>query len=180
MKETITVFTGEVKTSNQTAVLKSSPIGSCVVVVLFDENCKHGGMAHIMLPDKAPEKENTVTGRYAQNAICQLIDELTAHGVNTKKLNAVVVGGGNVLKRENDTICINNLKSVSQLLEKNKIEVVAGSVKGTERKSVRFDIQNGLIFYTCGDGREELLYQIIRNPQLIDSNHETEYSEKSE
>ena len=168
MKETITVFTGEVKTSNHFADLKSSPIGSCVVVVLFDENCKFGGMAHIMLPGKAPEKENTVAGRYAQNAICSLIDELTVQGVNRKNLKAVVVGGGNVLKRENDTIGSDNLKSVSLLLKEKEIVVVANSVKGTDRKSVRFNIELGIIFYTKGDEPEKELFRLKKKPQLLD------------
>jgi len=167
MKEVVTVFTGEIKTSNQDADLKSSPIGSCVVVVLFDENCSFGGMAHIMLPGKAPEKEDVIPGKYAHNAIRQLIDELTAHGMQQEKLKAVVVGGGNVLKRENDTIGIDNLESVSQQLTDYKIEVVARSVMGTERKSVRFDIKNRIIYCSKGDGSEKELYHVLKNSQIL-------------
>ena len=151
MKEIITIFTGEVKTSNETADLKSRPLGSCVVVVLFGENFRYGGMARGLFPGKAPDKENVIPGRYAQNAIRQLIDAFTGLGLDIKNLKAVVVGGGNVLKRENDTIGTDNLESVHQLLKDNEIEVVAYSVKGTKRKSVRFDIEQMVIFYTSGD-----------------------------
>ena len=170
MKETITVFTGEIKTGSQTVVLKSSPIGSCVVVVLFDEKSKTGGMAHVMLPGKAPEKEDVIYGRYAANAIDILINELTARGLSPERLKAVIAGGGNVLKRVNDTIGTDNLDSVNQLLAKNKIETVAFSVKGTERKTVRFDVGAGVIYYTNGDDKEKELYQ-VKKTTLTEPEH---------
>ena len=160
MKETITVFTGEIKTTGGAAELKSSPIGSCVVVVLFDEKSKTGGMAHVMLPGKAPEKEDIIYGRYAANAIDILINELTARGLSPERLKAVIAGGGNVLKRAKDTIGTDNLVSVKWLLNEHKIEVVAESVEGTERKTVRFDTGRGIIFYTKGDEPEKELYRI--------------------
>lgn len=170
MKETITVYTGEVSTSDESADLKSSPLGSCVVVVLFNENNKIGGMAHIMLPGKASEKRNADSGKYAENSIDMLLGKLAAKGVRKDNLKAVVVGGGNVLKRANDTIGTDNLESVNQLLEENKIETVAFSVKGTERKTVRFDIEAGVIYYTKGDDPEKELYQ-IKKTTLIESEH---------
>lgn len=165
MKETITVYTGEIKISDGTADLKSSPLGSCVVVVLFDNESKTGGMAHIMLPGKAPEKQDAIPGRYAENAIGILIQELAGKGMDKEKLKAVVVGGGNVLKRDNDTIGTDNLDSVYQLLKKYNIEIVAASVKGTERKTVRYDIRQGIIFCTKGNEPERELYQILEKTQ---------------
>ncbi|SHJ98010.1 chemotaxis protein CheD [Tangfeifania diversioriginum] len=167
MKETITVYTGEIKISDGTTDLKSSPLGSCVVVVLFDEEVSAGGMAHIMLPGKAPVKENVVPGKYAANAIEKLIQDLKAEGLAEEKLKAVVVGGGNVLKRENETIGTDNLFSVYQLLELYKIKLEASSVKGTERKSVRYNTEKGIIYYTKGDGPEKELYRIMRKPQML-------------
>jgi chemotaxis protein CheD len=167
VKETITVFTGEIKTSDGTTDLKSSPLGSCVVVVLFDEEVSAGGMAHIMLPGKAPVKENVVPGKYAANAIEKLIQDLKAEGLAEEKLKAVVVGGGNVLKRENDTIGADNLFSVYHLLKLFKITLAASSVKGTERKSVRYDTAGGVIYCTKGDGPERELYRIMSKPQML-------------
>lgn len=172
--ESITlVQTGALKTGDRNGILKSTPIGSCVAVVLFDETSRFGAMAHIMLPGKAPEKENVVKCKYAQNAIVKLICELTFYGANKKQLKAVVVGGGNVLKRENDTIGIENLDSVNQQLTLHGIEVVAESVKGTDRKSVKFDIAAGIIYFTSGDEPEKELYRIFNESQmLIDSPYE--------
>ena len=167
MNETIIVSTGEVKTGNKNDTLKSSPIGSCVVVILFEEKAKTGGMAHIMLPGKAPSKEGVIATRYALNAIEMLIQQLDSAGVNKKNLNAIVVGGGNVLKRKGDTIGIDNLNSVTKELNDNQIEIEAFSIKGTERKSVRYNLAQGTIYVATGDEIEKLLYRFPNKPQLI-------------
>lgn len=160
MNEPIIVNTGEIKSGGSNAVLKSGPIGSCVVVILFDEITKTGGMAHVMLPGRAPEKEGTIKTRYAENAIKHLISHLNEAGIGKENLKAVIVGGGNVLKRIGDTIGVDNFNSVVQILNNFKIEIKASLVKGTERRSARFDISKGTIYVATGDDKEKLLYKI--------------------
>ena len=161
MKETITVFTGEVKTSGPEADLKSSPIGSCVAVVLFHKNIRFGGMAHIMLPGKAPERKSADSTKYAHNAIDVLLSEMSAAGISSDSPHAVIAGGGNVLKRENDTIGTDNIDSVTGILETKMIKIAASSLKGTERRCVRFDIENGIIWVAKGDEQERELFRIM-------------------
>jgi len=160
MDELIIVNTGEIKSGDSNTILKSSPIGSCVVVLLFDEIKKTGGMAHIMLPGRAPEKEGTIKTRYAENAIEHLIFQIHEAGIGKENLKAVIVGGGNVLKRIEDTIGVDNFNSVVQILNNFKLEIKASLVKGTERRSVRFDIPQGTIYVATGDDKEKLLYKI--------------------
>lgn len=166
MKEQIIVQTGVVKTGERNDVLKSSPIGSCVVVVFFDEKVYAGGMAHIMLPGKAPEKKNTTTPtRYAENAIKDLLKQVFELGFRNNHIKAVIAGGGNVLKRDGDMIGIYNINSVVNLLKKENIPILAQSVGGTNRKSVRFDIAKCIIYFTEGDSREKILLDFSRKIQ---------------
>ena len=168
MGNTIIVNTGEVKTGGNMDILKSSPIGSCVVVILFHEKIAKGGMAHIMLPGNAlPSVESVKATRYAVNALEALFEQLAFTGINKNELNSVIVGGGNVLKREGDTIGLDNMNSVIQILGDHKIKIKARSVLGTERKLTRFDIMKGLIYVTEGDQNEKILYQLRNKPHLI-------------
>lgn len=112
MEEIILVQTGEVKSGRPDAILKSSPLGSCVVVVLFDKEVKSGAMAHIMLPGCAPDKKYDLPTKYAANAVEELLKHMSAFRANRKRLKAVIAGGGNVLKREGDTIGADVLKDV--------------------------------------------------------------------
>ena len=161
MENPIIVQTGEIKTGKKGDILKSSPIGSCVLVVLFDRHVKMGGMAHVMLPGKAPVKEGVIPARYAVNSIDQLIQQFSREGISKEKLMAVIVGGGNVLRRKYDTIGADNISAVSRQLKGKQIEIKANSVSGTQRKSARFDVGKGRIFVAAGDDNETILYDVL-------------------
>ncbi len=157
------VQTGEIKTGIRNDILKSSPLGSCVVVVLFNEEVDAGGMAHIMLPGKAPQKEAIIPARYAENAVEELLKRLTDLGIIKNHLKAVIAGGGNVLKRNGEMIGILNVESVVNQLEINNIPVLAQSIGGTDRKSVRFDIEKRIIYFTRRDSKEKILFEYSNN-----------------
>ena len=57
MKKVRDVQIGQVKAGTGGVILKSSAIGSCVVVVAYDTARKVGAMAHIMLPGRAPTRK---------------------------------------------------------------------------------------------------------------------------
>lgn len=158
MKKILTVHTGEIKATKKNAILKSSPIGSCVVITAYDSKEKMGAMVHIMVPGKAPEGNKYKKTRYAENGIEKMIMMMNQFGTITKNLDVCFVGGANVLKRKADTIGLDNINSVTGLLKKKEIKIRAKSVGGTERRSVSLDLEYGNIYCSVGDGKEKLLW----------------------
>lgn len=158
-KETIYVLTGEVKAGNKSALLISSAIGSCVVIAAYDAKEKVGALAHILLPGRAPENKETQKNRYAANAIEELIRRMNMFGTKGNNIEVCLVGGANVLKRKDDATGLNNLSFVNDILKKERIQVKAKYVGGTERRSIALDVENGSIYYSVGDGIEKLLWQ---------------------
>lgn len=158
-KETIYVLTGEVKAGNKSAILSSSAIGSCIVIAAYDAKEKVGALAHIMLPGKAPTNKETQKNRYAANAIEELIRRMNMLGTKGNNIEVCLVGGANVLKKKGDATGLNNLSFVNDILKKERIQVKAKSVGGTERRSIALDVENGSIYYSVGDGIEKLLWQ---------------------
>jgi chemotaxis receptor (MCP) glutamine deamidase CheD len=69
------------------------------------------------------------------------------------------VGAGNVLKKQDDTICKNNIDSITRLLKEKHIPVRASVLGGTERKGISLDIKNGSVYYTEGDREEKMLWK---------------------
>ena len=155
--ETINVLTGEVKASKENIKFKSSAIGSCVVIAGYDKKLIVGGMAHAMLPGVSPEKSKTPKTRYAQNAIEEMIERMISLGAKDENIEVCVVGGSNVLKRKDDTICQANINSVLRILNEKNIKIKAKSVGGTERRSVLFDTKTGNVYHSIGSEHEELL-----------------------
>jgi len=158
MKEIVDVNTGEVKLSREKIMLRSIAIGSCVVIAAYDSNNRAGAMAHVMLPGSAPEKDTGKT-RYAENAVDELVNRMTQAGTNKDDIEVCLVGGGNVLKKQDDTICKDNIESTTQILEERRIPIRATVLGGTERKSVFLDVESGSISYTHGDGKKKPLWK---------------------
>jgi len=157
-KKIIYVLTGEVKIGAEGEVLKSSAIGSCIVVSVYNIKLKKGGLAHIMLPGKAPETTNYPKTRYAIDAIHDLISKMNLTVAESKNIEVCLVGGGNVLKKENDSIAYNNIESVLEILQEKNIKIIAKSVGGIDRRSITLNNETGCVKYTIGDGAEMLLW----------------------
>jgi len=158
MKKTIHVFTGQVRVATAGAILKSSPIGSCIVVVAYDLKKRTGAMAHIMLPGHAPKWLLEKT-KYAANGIEEMLNQMLDAGANAEDIGVCLVGAGNVMLKDDDTICKSNIESTAQILKEKNIRIMASVIGGTERKVVFMDVENGIISYTQGNEKEKVLWQ---------------------
>jgi len=156
----IDVLIGEVKSGNNNVTLETSAIGSCIAVMACDPQKKNGAMAHIMLPGEAPaDKKAAEKTKYAANAIEEIIGQMAQLGSSSEDIKAVLVGAGNVLEKEDDTICQDNIDSVLNILEKKGIEVAAKAVGGIKRRSVFFDVGQCVISYTEGEAARKILWR---------------------
>jgi CheY-like chemotaxis protein/chemotaxis receptor (MCP) glutamine deamidase CheD len=157
MQEIIDVNTGEVAVRIGDVRLRSMAIGSCVAITAYDPKTKTAGLAHIMLPNSAPEK-SPEKNKYAFNGIEQMLRQMIESGSAIDDIEACLVGAGNVLQKEDDTICKNNIKSVIAILSKKNIPIRASVLGGQERKSVFLDAQTGCVFFTQGNEYEKMLW----------------------
>ena len=85
--------------------MKSAAIGSCVVIAAYDAANKVGALAHVMLPGVSPEKKASQRTRYAADAIEEMVNSMVRLGTGKENIEVCLVGGANVLQREDDTIC---------------------------------------------------------------------------
>ncbi|MBW7988756.1 MAG: chemotaxis protein CheD [Planctomycetes bacterium] len=158
VQQIIEVSTGEVKVAHSGATLSSVAIGSCIAVAALDLEKRIGAIAHIMLPGRSPESCAEKT-RYADDAIEEMLNQMLKAGTNANDIEVCLVGAGNVLQKEDDTICDANIESVTGILKEKNISVIASLLGGTKRKSVFMDIENGSISYTEGDDPVKLLWR---------------------
>ncbi len=157
-QQIIDINTGEVKVAGSPTMLRSVAIGSCVVIAALNFERKIGAMAHIMLPGSAPENVAEKT-RYAADAVDELLNIMTDGQPQRGDIHACLVGAGNVLKREDDTICKANIESTMRILKEKNIPIRASVLGGTKSKSVFMDVENGCISYIEGDEKEKILWQ---------------------
>jgi len=163
MREVINVQIGQVRAGKGNIMLQSRAIGSCVAVVAYDAAKSTGAMAHVMLPGSAPpDKSPAEKTKYAADAIYALFEQMEHLGSVPEDIAIVLVGAANVLKRDDDTICRDNIESISHLLDERRLKVTAQAAGGTDRRSVFLDIKQGTISYCEGDGSIQQLYSAYR------------------
>lgn len=157
------VYTGEVRSARNSSTLVSNAIGSCIAVMMIDYSRQTGGIAHVMLPGSAAGRADQQQNRfrYAEDAIDELIRQLKDLGSRESDMIAVVAGGGNVLRRPDDTICSMNIYSVLAVLRQRRVPVAASSLGGTERRKVRLDLSTCLAFQAMGDDQEKILWKPV-------------------
>ncbi len=159
MTKIVDVQIGQVKAGKGKVILQSKAIGSCVAIVAYDAIKSIGVLAHVMLPGRAPAKKKVEKTKYTANSIVAIVNKMSKLGSKKDDIEVVLVGGGNILKREDDTICKDNIESALKLLSEKQLKVRARAVGGTARRSVSLDVEHGIVSYAEGNGGEQQLWR---------------------
>ncbi|GAA4700922.1 chemotaxis protein CheD [Brevibacillus fulvus] len=142
--------------------LRTTGLGSCVGVVLYDQVKRIAGMAHVMLPESSLGKGNeTNIGKYADTAIPQLIKEMVAVGASAYNLTAKLAGGAQMFSflGGNDTMRIGprNVDACKAILEQNHIKIVAEDTGGNCGRTIEMDAETGILqIRTVNQGVKEV------------------------
>lgn len=160
-REIITIYPGELYITKKSELI-TTILGSCISIVLFDEQNSIGGINHYMLPAAPPEsKKNSILPitRFGEYAIKTLIQEMINQGASLKNLKAKIFGGSNVLnfsskkdERKKDVqkkdalIGEENINFARKFLKKIGIPIVSEDVGGVSSRKIFFDTTNYKVF----------------------------------
>ena len=86
------------------------------------------------------------------------MNNLHGSGARDEDIGICLVGGANVLKKEGDTIATTVIDSVKEIIEKNKLLILASSLGGFERRSAALNLKTGMVYYTIGESAEKKLW----------------------
>jgi chemotaxis protein CheD len=130
--------------------LRTTGLGSCVGVVLYDATNKIAGMAHVMLPDSSLAKGSDFNiGKYADTAIPQLIKEMENAGASVRNLVAKLAGGAQMFSflSGNDTMRIGprNVEACKIKLQEAGIRIVAEDTGGNCGRTIEMDAETGIL-----------------------------------
>jgi len=158
-QDVMDVATGCMRVAVRPTVLRSTPLGSCVAVVTLDPLHHVGGMAHVMVPGRAPaDCPAEYRLRYACDAIDALAAVMIEHGADPVEVRVAIVGAANVLQCPEDEICAANIESAERCLARYALDIVARDVGGTRRRSAILDISDGSIWTVRADDSPRCLW----------------------
>ncbi|WP_047151666.1 chemotaxis protein CheD [Aneurinibacillus tyrosinisolvens] len=141
--------------------IRTTGLGSCVGVVLFDSQKKIGGMAHVMLPESSLSKGTLNMAKYADTAIPKLIDDMEKAGANRRKLVAKLAGGAQMFSfsSTSDTMRIGprNVEACKSALNEARIPILAEDTGGNCGRTIELDSNTGVLnIRTVNQGVKEL------------------------
>ncbi|MGM7720393.1 chemotaxis protein CheD [Metabacillus sp. Hm71] len=124
--------------------IRTSGLGSCVGLVLFDKINDVAGLAHIMLPDSSLANKGIFNhAKYADTAIPQLINRLVAAGAKSRSLQAKMAGGAQMFQFQSvsDMMRIGprNVEAIIDVLNLFHITLISSDVGGNSGRTIEFD-----------------------------------------
>lgn len=120
----------------------STILGTCVSVCLWSRGAELGGMNHFLLPYRVGTADPSP--KYGHIATQTLIDQLLGLGAPRSSLAAKVFGGMNsTFHRANGDLGQMNVQIALELLEQERIPVIAQDVGGPKGRKLVFETHTG-------------------------------------
>ncbi len=136
----VAVLIGEAKVAGPGNVLYTVGLGSCVAIVLYDDESRIGGLAHAMLPDPSNGRKLTPIGRFATTAVPELIARMVEAGADARRIRARLAGGASMfetlLPERGRRLGMRNVEAARTALEQAGVHVHAEDVGGSHGRSV--------------------------------------------
>lgn len=162
MNEIVKVGMADLNVAKPPQKIRTSGLGSCVGVVIYDDTTKICGMAHVMLPNSSLGKAETMNkAKYADTAIDVLLNQLKKMGAKPVQFKAKLAGGAQMFKFSSSSdmmrIGPRNVEAVKEKLKELRIRVLAEDVGGTSGRTIEFDpITSKLSIRTVSQGVSEI------------------------
>ena len=130
--------------------IRTSGLGSCVGVVIYDESKKIAGMVHVMLPDSSLNRTNAINvAKIADTGILTLVDILKREGVQSYKMKAKIAGGAQMFQFTSDKdsmrIGPRNVEAVKAQLKKLNIPIISEDTGGNSGRTIEFSPETNIL-----------------------------------
>ena len=116
-------------------------VGSCVAVCVYDGFRGIGGMAHVVHPKRSEFMKPSISCKFADVAVPELVSKMMEKGAKRISLKAKITGGANMFPSIEDEIMKigqDNIKAVRNLLRKQNVNIVAEDVGGESGRKIEF------------------------------------------
>lgn len=142
------VAMADLNVAGPSGILRTTGLGSCVGLTLYDPVTKIGGMAHVMLPSSAIAREGQLNlAKYADTALPILLNKMKELGASQARMVAKMAGGAQMFAfaGSGDTMRIGprNVESCKEGLEQMGIKLIGEDTGGNYGRTVELDCTTG-------------------------------------
>lgn len=162
MSDVIKVGMADLNVATPPHSIRTSGLGSCVGVIIYDDRTGISGMAHVMLPSSELSSQQVLNiAKYADTAIPDLLKRLENKGVQKYNLKAKIAGGAQMFSFStgNDLMRIGprNVEAVKSILNDLQIPILAEDVGGKSGRTIEFSTLSKMLHIrTVNQGTKEI------------------------
>lgn len=153
----VMVGIGDCAIARSPVKIKTSGLGSCLGITLYDRQEKIGGLLHTMLPNMKEKRTADNPAKFTDAGILYLVDEIINSGASGKKLEAKIVGGASMFENSHMNIGSRNITSARETLKKLGIPIRAEDTGKNYGRTIVFDTLTG----------ELLIKTVLRGDKII-------------
>lgn len=145
MSEQLHVGIADFKITQAPNRLSALGLGSCIGILIYDQEHKIGGLSHIMLPDSHlfSNQHEINPAKFADLALPAMVSALRKAGA-VGRLQAKIVGGAQMFKSISSSPQLNigerNIIAVEESLANLDIPIVARHVGGASGRTMIVDL----------------------------------------
>ena len=125
-------------------------LGSCVAVTVWHPNLLVGGMCHYMLPKHPAGKRGALDGRYADEALELMLQEIRKVGTWPNEYQVKLFGGGHMFSAHQavseDHVGAKNVEMARILMKRHGFSSCAEHLGGVGHRNIFFDIWSGHVW----------------------------------
>ena len=131
---------------NQNAILRTTPLGACLGVSIYDPAAKVAGILHSMLPDSGIDVARAASrpGMFLDSGLAAMLVRARQLGARLENLTVCVAGGARILDETSYfNIGHRNFEVLTQLLDQLGLRLAAQDVGGLSNRSMQLRTTTG-------------------------------------
>lgn len=124
-------------------------LGSCVSLAFWHPFLHCGGMCHYMLPARPDRYIGDLDGRYADEAVAMLFQQMRAAGTHPSEYEVKIFGGANMFPghmQGDDLIGPRNVDVAYDIVRGHRLNCVAEHTAGAGHRNIVFDVWSGNVW----------------------------------
>ncbi len=125
-------------------------LGSCVSIILWHPALRIGAMSHFVLAGQSLRKGQPLNGRYGEDALALMIEDLEALGVTPTECQAKVFGGGAMFDATSAAklpdVGRKNGEAARRMLLARRIPIVSESLFDAGHRNIAFNVKTGEVW----------------------------------
>lgn len=121
-------------------------LGSCVALTLWHPQRRIGGMCHYLLPERQRGTAQPPDGRFGNEAIALLVEQITRAGTQPTEYEVHLYGGADTLPEHlahKTQVGVRNIELGWTLVDRHGFQLVGVDVGDNVPRTVRLDMRSG-------------------------------------